>query len=142
MSARGQTLPSRDFCGTAALPLQPDIARRGWHGRKVPFASLTRCSKSAPVSAAIWVFAQPLNADDYEARFSHSGLQPKRSLLRLGDYCGAGVQRLRNGDADLTRGAEVDNQLEIGQQHDRQLIGIIAVENAAHVNASQFIGLQ
>jgi hypothetical protein len=32
----GQNLPSRDFCGTAALPLTPDIAQRGWHGRKVP----------------------------------------------------------------------------------------------------------
>jgi hypothetical protein len=32
----GQPLPSQDFCGTAALPLKPDIARRGWHGRKVP----------------------------------------------------------------------------------------------------------
>jgi hypothetical protein len=30
----GQTLPSRDFCGTAALPLKPDIIWRGWHGRK------------------------------------------------------------------------------------------------------------
>jgi hypothetical protein len=42
MSPVGQTLPSRDFCGTAALPLKPDIARRGWHGRKVPLA--TECS--------------------------------------------------------------------------------------------------
>jgi hypothetical protein len=25
MSAWGQNLPSRDFCGTAALPLKPDI---------------------------------------------------------------------------------------------------------------------
>jgi hypothetical protein len=29
MTAQGQTLPSRDFCGTAALPLKPDI---GWVG--------------------------------------------------------------------------------------------------------------
>jgi hypothetical protein len=29
MSQLGQTLPSRDFCGTAALPLKPDI---GWRG--------------------------------------------------------------------------------------------------------------
>jgi integrase len=28
MSASGQNLPSGDFCGTAALPLKPDIARR------------------------------------------------------------------------------------------------------------------
>src|SRR4029077_11672701 len=36
MTGSGQTLPSRDFCGTAALPLKPDIAWHGWHGRKVP----------------------------------------------------------------------------------------------------------
>ena len=35
-----QPLPSQDFCGTAALPLKPDIARRGWHGRKVPQADM------------------------------------------------------------------------------------------------------
>jgi hypothetical protein len=35
----GQTLPSRDFCGTAALPLKPDIGWHGWHVRKVPIAS-------------------------------------------------------------------------------------------------------
>jgi hypothetical protein len=36
LNSIGQTLPSPDFCGTAALPLKPDIAQRGWHGRKVP----------------------------------------------------------------------------------------------------------
>ena len=36
MTGLGQPLPSQDFCGTAAFPLKPDIARRGWHGRKVP----------------------------------------------------------------------------------------------------------
>src|ERR1700747_2183244 len=34
MSELGQTLPSRDFCGTAALPPKPDIGWRGWHDRK------------------------------------------------------------------------------------------------------------
>src|SRR6266446_2638801 len=33
MTAWGQTLPSRDFCGTAALPLKPDIGWHGWHVR-------------------------------------------------------------------------------------------------------------
>src|SRR6476620_11829117 len=37
----GQTLPSRDFCGTAALPLKPDIGWRGWHDRKVPGADIS-----------------------------------------------------------------------------------------------------
>jgi hypothetical protein len=40
MTGSGQTLPSRDFCGRAALPLKPDIARRGWHGRKVPIRDM------------------------------------------------------------------------------------------------------
>jgi hypothetical protein len=34
LHSQGQTLPSRDFCGTAALPLKPDIARRGWPAEK------------------------------------------------------------------------------------------------------------
>jgi hypothetical protein len=38
LTAQGQTLPSRDFCGTAALPLKPDVGWRGWHVRKVPSA--------------------------------------------------------------------------------------------------------
>ena len=37
---RGQTRPSRDFCGTAALSLKPDIGWRGWHVRKVPEADM------------------------------------------------------------------------------------------------------
>ena len=39
MSVVGQTLPSRDFCGTAALALKPDIGWRGWRVRKVPIAT-------------------------------------------------------------------------------------------------------
>jgi hypothetical protein len=35
MAEMGQTLPSRDFCGTSALPLKPDIGWRGWYVRKV-----------------------------------------------------------------------------------------------------------
>src|SRR6266404_7477683 len=32
----GQTQPWRPFLPTAAIPLKPDMDRRGWHGRKVP----------------------------------------------------------------------------------------------------------
>jgi hypothetical protein len=45
MSLEGQTLPSRDLCSTAALPLKPDIARRGWDGRRVPQAAVSKCNK-------------------------------------------------------------------------------------------------
>src|SRR5207244_11950957 len=40
MSEWGQTLPSRDFCRTAALPREPDIVWRGWHVRKVPISDI------------------------------------------------------------------------------------------------------
>src|SRR4029453_4334757 len=45
-SALRQPLPSRDFCGTAALPLKPDIGWRGWHVRKVPKPVVSSCSKA------------------------------------------------------------------------------------------------
>src|SRR2546430_16583732 len=50
-SAPGQTPPSQDFCGTAALPLKPDIARRGWHGRTVPQADSCTAAKSNPLTS-------------------------------------------------------------------------------------------
>jgi hypothetical protein len=50
MSLEGQTLPSCDFCDTAALPLRPDIGWRGWHGRKVPKAAVSNCSKATHYS--------------------------------------------------------------------------------------------
>ena len=46
MSQLGQPLPSQDFCGTAALPLKPDIVWRGWHGRKVPQAEISTGMRS------------------------------------------------------------------------------------------------
>jgi hypothetical protein len=45
LSGWGQTLPTRDFCGTAALALKPDIGWRGWHVRKVPTSRLMHRSK-------------------------------------------------------------------------------------------------
>jgi hypothetical protein len=46
--APGQILPSWDFCGTAALPLKPDIGWRGWHVRKVPKAD--SCTAASDIS--------------------------------------------------------------------------------------------
>jgi integrase len=47
MADVGQTLPSRDFCGTAALPLKPDIIWRSWDGRRVPQADVSNRRKAA-----------------------------------------------------------------------------------------------
>jgi hypothetical protein len=45
MSQLGQTLPSRDFCGTSAFPLKPDIGWRGWHGSFVPTTDACTAAK-------------------------------------------------------------------------------------------------
>jgi hypothetical protein len=52
MTAMGQTLPSRDFCGTAALPLKSDIGWRGWHVRKVPIPD--SCSAASTCAVALF----------------------------------------------------------------------------------------
>jgi hypothetical protein len=64
MSQMGQPRPSQDFCGTAALPLKPDIAPRGWDGRKVPLPD----SCTAASAFSIWMFC-PIARD----RFLHVG---------------------------------------------------------------------
>jgi hypothetical protein len=75
--------------------------------------------------------------DDYEMPSCHSGVQPKGSSLRLGDYCSAGVEHLPILLAVprlITSSKFVSNTTTTGS-----LSGTIAIENAAHVKASQSI---
>jgi hypothetical protein len=57
MSQMGRTLPSRDFCGTAALPLKPDIGWRGWHVRKVPQADIRLNFTCDKLNSVAWQIA-------------------------------------------------------------------------------------
>jgi hypothetical protein len=58
MAEMGQTLPSRDFCGTAALPLKPDIGWRGWRpilfGLQIVMTALAAASCFA-ARADLWI---------------------------------------------------------------------------------------
>jgi hypothetical protein len=60
MTGSGQTLPSRDFCGTAALPLKPDIGWRGWRVRK-PAHERTHAAQQNGIS----LFGQTLKRDHH-----------------------------------------------------------------------------
>ena len=54
LHSQGQTLPSRDFCGTAALPLKPDIGWRSWHVRKVPIPDSCSAANTGLCMTAKW----------------------------------------------------------------------------------------
>src|SRR5262249_25525389 len=76
MSALGHKRTSPAYLAMSALPPKADIANLARYVRFVPFASLTRCNKSAPVSAAIWVFGQPAGTPGQAHR-------KDRALVRL-----------------------------------------------------------
>ena len=46
---------------------------------------------------------------------------------------GAGEQRRRHGKPERPGGLEVNDQLELGGLHDRQVSGLLALENASRV---------
>ena len=49
---------------------------------------------------------------------------------------GGGEQRWRHGEAEHPGGLGVDDQLELGRLHDRQVRGFGALEDATGINAS------
>jgi hypothetical protein len=77
---------------SAGLPPIADIARRGWHGRRVPIAAVSGCSK-----LCMW----------------------KRDLLD--DLVGAGEQRGRDVDAKRLGRFEIDRKLIPGRSFYRQI---------------------
>src|SRR6266540_1084447 len=59
----------------------------------------------------------------------------------LDDLVSAGEQRLRNREAKRFGGLQVDDQLELGGFHDRQVAGCGALEDFPDINASLAVGL-
>src|SRR5262245_26824798 len=66
-----------------------------------------------------------------------SAMCHKRIATRLFDnFVGRGEQRLRNFEADQACGLVVDDQLELGRLHHRQVRRLGALENATSVDGS------
>ena len=51
-------------------------------------------------------------------------------------------QRFRDGDAERLGGREIDDELELGRLHDRQVGGLGAFENAPSIDANLTITLR
>ena len=68
-----------------------------------------------------------------------SALCQKRTLAELLDHLvGAGEQRGGNVEPEHPRGDEVDDELELGRLHDRQVRGFLPLVDAAGVHALGF----
>ena len=106
MADVGQPLPSQDFCGTAALPLKPDIARRGWHGRKVPIAERNAAHQQTTFTGS-------------NGSFDH--------------LIGGKEQAGWHGQAKRLRRFEVDDRFELGRRLHRKVGGLVSAQDAVDI---------
>src|SRR5262245_1559062 len=63
-------------------------------------------------------------------------------VFLLDQFGGGGKQSPRNGEAQGLRGFEVDDQIEFGGLHDRQVGRFFTLEDLADVSASLAIGIR
>jgi hypothetical protein len=54
---------------------------------------------------------------------------------------GAAGERQRDGDAERPGGLGIDDEVELGRLHDRQVAGLLALENAAGIDSDLAIGI-
>src|SRR4051794_9976526 len=59
----------------------------------------------------------------------------------LDDVVGGDQQALRNGEAECPGGAGVDDELELGRLHHREIAGLLAFKDARGVDAGFPVGV-
>src|ERR1700737_740813 len=69
-------------------------------------------------------------------------LAPQPTGFLFDHLVGAGEQRRRHAEAERLCSLEVDDQLELGWQHHRQVSRLGSGENAASIGSSLTIGLE
>jgi hypothetical protein len=76
------------------------------------------------------------NDEGYRSsRAGVSGCFTRWPRVLLNYFVGSGQQRLRDGEAEGLGGLEVDDELELGGLHDREVGGLFALENPTSVDA-------
>src|SRR5712691_3077986 len=60
---------------------------------------------------------------------------PQQTAWLFDDLVGEREQRRRHGEAERLGRVGVDHQVELGGLHDRQVSGLLALENPADINA-------
>ena len=65
-----------------------------------------------------------------------------RCAALFNDLVGNGKNARRNCKAERFRGFEIDHQLELGRLHDRQVGGLLALENARRVDTCLAVGVR
>jgi hypothetical protein len=71
----------------------------------------------------------------------HASADIKKSADLFDHFVGCGEQPARDFKPRRFRSLEVDDQLEFGGLHNRQIGGLLALENPADIKASLAIGI-
>src|SRR5215510_5251171 len=84
----------------------------------------------------------PVPGDSQETPVWHLDAARGPSTPSFNHLVGEREQRGRNFDADCLCGGEVDDQIEFSPEFERQVAGLFALENPAHVDTGAAISIR